>query len=56
MKLGIDYEQRPETKAMPGFLFFLFVLALASATWMIIGVDPREALALLLGGALGFCC
>ncbi len=56
MKLGIDYEQRPESRIVPGLSFVLAVLGLASIVWLAVGVNPLQALAQLFARALGFCC
>jgi hypothetical protein len=56
MKRGIDYEQRPETKLVPGLFFLFMVFAVASIAWLAVGVNPLQALAQLVAKALGFCC
>ena len=56
MKNGIDYEQRPEARILPGLPALLVILVLASVVWLALGINPLDALAQLLGRALGFCC
>ena len=56
MKLGIDYEQRPETRMLPGSPYLLAVLTLVSVVWLGLGIDPMEAFARMMAGLFGFCC